>query len=469
MNMKSVFRLPIVLLAALAVLSPPPLSAIDYYYDGSGTVTDATNWWTNTNGTGSNPANFTTAGNTFNVQNGQTATATAAWAVSGTGSGVVILTGGAMTSGLFNHTMTLSMQSGASYNMTNTTYSNTTIGTFDSASTFILGNQSNPRLSGLTYGGLQFNGTSAVSLTANMNVAGNLSVINTGQLRLTSGSNLTHNIDGNFTIASGSSAALTNGAGNMTANIAGGLTNSGTLSKPGAGNASLIFDGTGSSNVTWGTHSGSFNMTVSSSKTIVFTDNFNPGTGTITVAGTLDVGATTLGGSGSLTVNGAGKLQGSGTISNATTVQSGGFIEGGTSSTIGTLSLNSLNLNDGSRADFHLTGNGTNDVINVTGSGLFTMGSTAVLKIFLDYTPTLIDVFDLLDWAGGISGDSNIASHLDFTEDPTPGAGLTWDTSTFNTDGVLRIAAVPEPSRVLLVVVGGTGLLMRRRRCRCRV
>jgi hypothetical protein len=44
------------------------------------------------------------------------------------------------------------------------------------------------------------------------------------------------------------------------------------------------------------------------------------------------------------------------------------------------------------------------------------------------------------------------------------GVGQSWDTSLFNTHGV--IVVVPEPSRALLLLLGLFGLISRRRRNR---
>ncbi|WP_461782869.1 beta strand repeat-containing protein [Prosthecobacter sp.] len=80
-------------------------------------------------------------------------------------------------------------------------------------------------------------------------------------------------------------------------------------------------------------------------------------------------------------------------------------------------------------------------------------------------------IFNMLDWgnlvaanftgfdvgtnyrSGGLSGDLEL---------PTLVEGLVWDVSQFTTSGILVV--VPEPSRVLLVLLGGLRLLFRRRR-----
>ena len=68
---------------------------------------------------------------------------------------------------------------------------------------------------------------------------------------------------------------------------------------------------------------------------------------------------------------------------------------------------------------------------------------------------------DLLDW-GSLSGRFD---SLDFSRAPLA-AGLFWDASTLYTDGVLRVAAVPEPGTwaMWLAGLGGFGFIARRRR-----
>ncbi|HBJ85152.1 MAG TPA: hypothetical protein DDZ88_15025 [Verrucomicrobiales bacterium] len=78
------------------------------------------------------------------------------------------------------------------------------------------------------------------------------------------------------------------------------------------------------------------------------------------------------------------------------------------------------------------------------------------------------DVFNLLDWAGLMSGDFNAGSGFstggefgDF-DLPTLTGGLSWDTSAFTTHGVILV--VPEPSIMQFAFIGLATLLLRRRR-----
>ncbi len=51
---------------------------------------------------------------------------------------------------------------------------------------------------------------------------------------------------------------------------------------------------------------------------------------------------------------------------------------------------------------------------------------------------------------------------LDLNLPSLVGTGLMWDVSQFATSGIISI--VPEPSRMLLVLLAGAAVLMRRRR-----
>ncbi|MBE2219450.1 MAG: T9SS type A sorting domain-containing protein [Ignavibacteria bacterium] len=62
----------------------------NYYWNGSGSITSVTSWGTNTDGSGTNPANFTNNLQTFNIRNNSTATISSNWVVSGYASKIVV-------------------------------------------------------------------------------------------------------------------------------------------------------------------------------------------------------------------------------------------------------------------------------------------------------------------------------------------------------------------------------------------
>ncbi len=65
-----------------------PLPKINYYYDGTGSTDLVTNWWTNKNFTGSNPANFTDPGMVMHIITNADLVSTLA--ITGTGSTLII-------------------------------------------------------------------------------------------------------------------------------------------------------------------------------------------------------------------------------------------------------------------------------------------------------------------------------------------------------------------------------------------
>ena len=66
------------------------VTTTDYYSKPTGNLTDVSTWGTNTDGTGTSPANFTDPGQLFNVVNRSSTTLDANWTVSGAGSKVIV-------------------------------------------------------------------------------------------------------------------------------------------------------------------------------------------------------------------------------------------------------------------------------------------------------------------------------------------------------------------------------------------
>lgn len=122
--------------------------------------------------------------------------------------------------------------------------------------------------------------------------------------------------------------------------------------------------------------------------------------------------------------------------------------------------------------DGHITlweaGTGSHDRVSISGS--LTLTATGQIKITNPDSYTIVhgDVFDLLDWAsinpgtfdfGGTSRAGGLLGDLDL---PTLDFGLAWNTTLFQTNGILVV--VPEPARALLLLCGLLGLMIRRRR-----
>ena len=187
--------------------------------------------------------------------------------------------------------------------------------------------------------------------------------------------------------------------------------------------------------------------------------------GTVVESGTLWISNTAGSGTGSGTVlvKSGASLIGTGDISGDTTIHSGGRIQGGTAANRGNFGfLSGLILESGSLADFRLLGNNATDRLT---AGTLTLETGSILRLYLGYTPEAGDTFNILDWTSlGSGNDSNWVDNIDFTNALLPDT-LGWDTSLFNSQGVLSVVLlVPEPSRVLFMLIGCLGLIFRRRR-----
>ncbi len=177
---------------------------------------------------------------------------------------------------------------------------------------------------------------------------------------------------------------------------------------------------------------------------------------TVVSSGTLLVNGT-LANSSSTSADGGATVGGAGSIANALTLASGSALRPGTTtadSVVGTLATGTLTLGGSYFAT--ITGNGVNDLVNATGNAIFTGGTVA--PFLSGYSPVLGDAFDLVDWTGTSTGVPTF-DYSSAALDPS----LAWDSSTFVSDGTLRIVAVPEPAAAALGSLGLLLLLRRRR------
>jgi len=244
--------------------------------------------------------------------------------------------------------------------------------------------------------------------------------------------------------------------------------------------------------------------------------------------GTLQVGAGGAGsiGNSAVTVNSTATLSGSGSIAGGTVIGSGGVLapgDGDPSTSNATLtfsaasasltvadtgliqlSLSSADSTDTSFADwFHgnpggtaadyvtsvggiaNTGSGTswNDTHSgshdfISAAGTMVLGSTntndkrVVVSLNNLTGVTYGSVFNLMDWSTlGLTHDDSalsamgafsVANNLQLQDISSISPGLAWDTSLFDSYGI--IVVVPEPGRLLFLMLGLLGLLARRRR-----
>lgn len=294
----------------------------------------------------------------------------------------------------------------------------------------------------------------------------------TGEVTLTGGDRILTQNSGANTVLSG---AIGDGGNNFGLTIAG------------SGAGAVVLSGTS-------TYTGATNVT--SGRTLQVGDGTSgslTGAGAVTVSGA----GSTLSGSGSIagsTTIGAGAVLAPGVgdtaasnmtmtfdaLASTLTVQDGGSIElsitaptfqatgvfdqgvfGGAESTALAYLQGS---GSGSLAAWNSSTPGDHDFIDL-GSGTLSLGTGAGTITLLSNgygaaQAQLGDVFNLMDWAGIATGAFNAST--DFTLPDLSSAGLGWDTSAFTNYGI--VVVVPEPSRVILLLAGLGGLLMRRRR-----
>ena len=124
---------------------------------------------------------------------------------------------------------------------------------------------------------------------------------------------------------------------------------------------------------------------------------------------------------------------------------------------------------------------GESDYLNITGTlkladptaGTVTIANNNYAGVSSGSASNIGDYFNLLDWAGALGSTTNggiFATGTGFINGgqsgdlilPTLTSGLAWDVSQFATSGIIIV--VPEPSRAILLFLGLTALVTRRRR-----
>lgn len=203
------------------------------------------------------------------------------------------------------------------------------------------------------------------------------------------------------------------------------------------------------------------------------------GTGLTTVAGTAVLSGSGLI-QGGLVLNGGTLRPGDSAGDARGTLWVGGdltFTSGSVALQVTTATLNVAALADKAEAAYaaavaDLAGNVTlsnaialaqHDHIDVGGTFDWGTGAGLVSVLNSGYTPVAGDVFNLLDWAQAANTTAvDVDSALVLFD---LGAGLSWDTSLWATQGLL-IVSTPEPSRALLLLAGLAAVMQRRRRAR---
>jgi len=183
-------------------------------------------------------------------------------------------------------------------------------------------------------------------------------------------------------------------------------------------------------------------------------------------------------GTGTVSVTGVGTvLGGTGSIAGLTTIGSGAILQPGGAVIDGNATFESateslaftggLTLASGSTTVFQLNGATLGalvsgyDHVSVTGAGAagtLNVSTSAAINIFLGYSPTTNQVFNVFDWTSLSYAGSDLADQLVFANT----TALNWDTSKFHSDGELTFI-IPEPSRMMLLLLGAMAGLLRRR------
>jgi autotransporter-associated beta strand protein len=201
--------------------------------------------------------------------------------------------------------------------------------------------------------------------------------------------------------------------------------------------------------------------------------------GTLTVSGTLAGNGTIAPDSGqSILVNDGGSItvgaQGSGAAQSMTVNMSGGAF-----ALNGMVNLDIFSRPDGNASTLEA------DQLKLTGIGSVSLGVFAELKIGSTTANTFQagDSWRLIDWGmltkqgpvgdfhfsrlnptsytGGYVTNDDISNN--FLDLPTLGSGLFWDINNLYTTGAITVA-VPEPGRLVLLLLGVLALFSRRRR-----
>lgn len=277
--------------------------------------------------------------------------------------------------------------------------------------------------------------------------------LNGGGIRASGGS-LSFNSNRGITLGSSGGTLDTNGNAITLTNE---VTGSGLLTKQGAGTLAL-----NSAN----THSGGATITAGS-VAVKNTTGSATGSGNVTVTGSTILGtgrispapngSVILGGAAIVSVGDAGDTSGkrliftpaSGTMS--TTFQPNSVLE--------------LDLFSGA-------GSGNNSSIGTAADALQWGGTLALqpnVKLRVNNPNGMTsfaagDAWKVLDWTtfGGSAPTGTFEATM--LELPTLTGLLGWDTSNLYTAGTLSIVAVPEPTRMVLMLLGGAGLAAMRRR-----
>ncbi len=244
----------------------------------------------------------------------------------------------------------------------------------------------------------------------------------------------------------------------QTLTVSGALSGEGTLNKTGSG--SLVLSGNS-------TQTGITNVT----------------------AGNLQVGVASSGQTGTVQVilNGTDAvLSGTGQVQGTTTVTQGTIRPGDDGGlAVGTLTTSELIFTPATTTtviELQITGSSGASTLaadKITIDGALTLNGNSQISVNGDtYIPTLGDTFVLIDWSTVLDTGTtsifyigtrdrtgaNIGNEGNLDLPDLSSYSLAWDIIDFSGSGSLTLVVVPEPARVMLFLMGGFSLCLRRRR-----
>ncbi len=300
-----------------------------------------------------------------------------------------------------------------------------------------------------TYTGKTVISAGKLSISSESNLGANPGAATADQLTLNGGTLLTTATlaiqNSNRGITVGASGGTIETAASTTATVSSVVTGEGTLTKEGAG--TLLFTAvntnTGSTEVNNGILGG----------TGVLGGDLNVHAGSTIAPGIAAEGQLTVGGNFTVSAGGTLLMQlGGATTNDASTVQAQMGSNGNLTGLVGSVPSAWSN---------YVVGTTLHDNIMVNGTAVPVIdGTLKIDSVFLyGYIPAYGDVFKLIDWTA--TGSMPVSTTFDYGG-IVLGDGLSFNSDLFASNGI--IVVVPEPSRLLFLMLGLFGLMVRRRR-----
>lgn len=333
-----------------------------FYSKPAGNLTDVATWGSNTDGSGSQPADFITDGQTFNVVNRASVTLDANWTVSGAASKVIVGDGLSPTTLILPATAALTGTADVTNLSTLQIINSTlpTIGTLALGSTVEYAQTASPFVvpTGNTYHHLKLTGNTKTFASGSISVNGNLVVDNVTGFNGSATPFSTVNLAGNFTLMNAAAfEPIATGDGNR---------------------MTLVCTGTGGQTLAGGdfyifrlqTPAAGINNIVLSSANLILGNPSGGGFDLRQAAHTLTLGGNTLTlhGAGSFNATNLGTITGSTTANLIVDKTSGAVSIGSIGFTTGSQLLNNLSYNCTTGASTTLTLNSS-----LTVSGVITL------------------------------------------------------------------------------------------------